>query len=100
MGIIMEIAQDTNMGLTQNTKSEEIKFDADINELMNLIINAFYSKNEIFLRELLSNSSDALEKLRYESLTNKSVLDVESNLKIKVWVDSEENKLIIEDTGI
>merc|ERR1711998_693903 len=83
-----------------NEKKEEIKFDADINELMNLIINAFYSKNEIFLRELLSNSSDALEKLRYESLTNKSILDEESNLKIRVWVDSEENKLIIEDTGI
>merc|ERR1712017_21766 len=81
-------------------KTENFNFDADITQLMNLIVNAFYSKNEIFLRELLSNSSDALEKLRYESLTNKSVLDVESNLKIKVWVDSEENKLIIENTGI
>merc|ERR1711939_100680 len=103
MGIIMEIAQDTNMGLTQNTKSEEIKFDADISQLMGLIINSFYSKNEIFLRELLSNSSDALEKIRYESLTNKEVLDTESNLKIKVWVDSDTDgvkNLVIEDTGI
>ena len=87
-------------GSVVENKKEEIKFDADINELMNLIVNAFYSKNEIFLRELLSNSSDALEKIRYESLTDKSVLDCESQLKIKVSVDSDNNMIIIEDTGI
>ena len=78
--------------------SQEHNFDADISQLMNLIVNAFYSKKEIFLRELLSNSSDALEKLRYESLTNRSVLDSNEDLKIKVWV--ENNTIIIEDTGI
>ena len=77
---------------------ETKNFDADISQLMNLIVNAFYSKNEIFLRELLSNASDALEKLRYEALTDKSVLDSERDLKIKVWI--EDGKLIIEDTGI
>lgn len=80
--------------------SETIEFNADINQLMNLIINAFYSKNEIFLRELLSNSSDALEKIRYESLTDKSALDSTSDLKIKVSVDKINKSLIIEDTGI
>jgi len=77
---------------------ETKNFDADISQLMNLIVNAFYSKNEIFLRELLSNASDALEKLRYEALTDKSVLDSERDLKIKVWI--EDGRLIIEDTGI
>ena len=67
-------------------KTENFNFDADISQLMNLIVNAFYSKNEIFLRELLSNSSDALEKLRYESLTDKSVLDSENDLKIKLFL--------------
>jgi molecular chaperone HtpG len=81
-------------------KTENFNFDADITQLMNLIVNAFYSKNEIFLRELLSNSSDALEKLRYESLTDKSVLDSENDLKIKLWIDKENKNLIIEDTGI
>ena len=66
---------------------ETINFNADISQLMNLIINAFYSKKEIFLRELLSNSSDALEKVRYQSLKNKSILDKFPELKIKVWVE-------------
>lgn len=79
--------------------NEETKqFDADITQLMNLIINSFYSKSEIFLRELLSNASDALEKVRYESLTDTKLLDSNIELKVKVWV--EDGKLIIEDTGI
>ena len=77
---------------------ETKQFDADINQLMNLIVNAFYSKNEIFLRELLSNASDALEKIRYESLTSTSVLDSVKDLKIKIWI--EDKKLLIEDSGI
>lgn len=81
-------------------KTENFNFDADISQLMNLIVNAFYSKNEIFIRELLSNSSDALEKLRYESLTDKSVLDTNKELKIKLWIDKENKNLVIEDTGI
>jgi len=85
---------------TTNTNTTEIGFDADISQLMHLIINSFYSKKEIFLRELMSNASDALEKVRYESLTEKSVLDSESNLRIRVWVDSENKTLVIEDTGI
>ena len=79
---------------------QEHNFDADISQLMNLIVNAFYSKKEIFIRELLSNSSDALEKLRYESLINKSVLDSNPDLKIRVWVNSDNKTVIIEDTGI
>ena len=84
----------------ENTNGEKLNFDADISQLMNLIVHAFYSKHEIFLRELLSNSSDALEKLRYESLTDKTVLDSEPELKIKIWPDQENKTLIIEDTGI
>ena len=72
------------------------KFSADNEQLMNLIVHAFYSKNEIFLRELLSNSSDACGKLRLLSLTQNK--EVPSNLEIKLKVAND--KLIIEDNGI
>uniref|UniRef100_A0A668TCQ0 Histidine kinase/HSP90-like ATPase domain-containing protein n=1 Tax=Oreochromis aureus TaxID=47969 RepID=A0A668TCQ0_OREAU len=81
-------------------KSEKHAFQAEVNRMMKLIINSLYKNKEIFLRELISNASDALDKIRLLSLTNEDAMAANEELTIKIKSDKEKNMLHITDTGI
>jgi len=80
--------------------SEKHQFQTEVNRMMKLIINSLYKNKEIFLRELISNASDALDKIRFLSLTDKTVLGDKEELTIRIKVDTDNRMLHITDTGI
>lgn len=81
-------------------KAEKFTFQAEVNRMMKLIINSLYRNKEIFLRELISNASDALDKIRVLSLTDKAALSATEELSIRIKTDKENNVLHVTDTGI
>lgn len=79
---------------------EKKKFDAEVGKILNLMIHSLYSNKEIFMRELISNASDACDKLRYLAQSNSNLVAGDSNFKITVKVDKDKGQVIIRDNGI
>ena len=79
---------------------EKLGFQTEVKQLLNLMIHSLYSNKEIFLRELISNASDAADKLRFESLANAKLLEDQPELKISISCNSKKNEVTISDNGI
>lgn len=86
--------------MTQEAQSQTLSFGADVNQLLELVTHSLYSNSEIFLRELISNSSDAADKLRYEALSDAALYENDSELKIWISFDPEKKTITIRDNGI
>ena len=71
---------------------ETLKFETEVNQLLKLMIHSLYSNKEIFLRELISNASDASDKLRFEALTDEALYDGDADLKINISFDKDTSK--------
>ena len=86
--------------MARRQSAEEYEYRAEMKQLLHLIVHSLYTHPEIFLRELISNASDALNKLRFRMLTDKNVLEPEAELKIQIELNSKKKFFSIEDTGI
>ena len=80
--------------------TEKKEFKTEVQQLLDLVIHSLYSNKDIFLRELISNSSDAIDKLRFNALSNKELLNEQTDFRIKLYIDNEAKTLVIEDNGI
>ena len=81
-------------------RTETHEFKTEIKQLLNLIINSLYSNKEIFLRELVSNASDAIDKIRFKAQTDDIILGEDTEFQIRIERDGINNRLTVEDNGI
>src|SRR5690606_9751495 len=90
------------IGLFKGSMSqpEQYAFQAEVSRVLHLVVHSLYSNKEVFLRELVSNASDALDKLRFRAVTDKDLLDPDEILKIRLIPDEQAGTLTVSDNGI
>jgi len=86
--------------MTKAVKTEKFEFQAEVREVLNLVIHSLYSNREIFLRELISNASDACDRLRFEAIQDAALMGGDTELKIEIELDEDAGNIIIRDNGI
>ncbi len=86
--------------MTVDAHQEKLSFQAEVKQLLNIVVHSLYSNKEIFLRELVSNASDAIDKLRFEALSDPALFEANSDLQIKVSFDKDAKTITISDNGI
>ncbi len=86
--------------MTVETQKETLEFQTEVRQLLGLMIHSLYSNKEIFLRELISNASDACDKLRFEALQNDALYDGDSDLRVRISVDRDKRTITVSDNGI
>ncbi|MCI0482336.1 MAG: ATP-binding protein, partial [Candidatus Dadabacteria bacterium] len=85
--------------MAENTLKKH-EFQAEVKQVLDIVIHSLYTDKEVFIRELVSNASDALEKLRYIQLTGKDIYDENLPLEINIRTDDKDNTITIEDHGV
>lgn len=86
--------------MSVNAQAEKLGFQAEVKQLLDIVVHSLYSNKEIFLRELISNASDAIDKLRFEAISDAGLYENQSNLEIRVSFDKEARTITISDNGI
>ena len=86
--------------MSVNAQAEKLGFQAEVKQLLDIVVHSLYSNKEIFLRELISNASDAIDKLRFEAISDGGLYENQSNLEIRVSFDKEARTITISDNGI
>lgn len=94
------IAPETLAAYTPPDSSESYKFQAEVNKMLDIVVNSLYQKKDVFLRELISNASDALDKIRFNSIEDPSLLDDNEEMEIKIQYDEAEKSITVSDSGI
>jgi molecular chaperone HtpG len=86
--------------MTIDTHKETLGFQAEVKQLLDLMIHSLYSNKEIFLRELISNASDAIDRLRFDALSNAALYEHDTDFKIRVAYDKDARTITVSDNGI